>query len=170
MGTQINLCINRIFTNWRGNKLNAVYAVFCMLVLIINIIAIAKSLCCKLLRKRDSVWLFIMTFCGNICTALSVTVLGIESMLSCSKLQVLYIVYQFGMGLSSYSLFILVYVNFNFTKKKMLITKDEKKELKRKILYCSFFKIWWSFFATNVISSYGWYVECHIFDKIIKNV
>ena len=95
---------------------------------------------CKLLRKRESVRLFIMTFCGNICTicaALSMTVLRIESMLSCSKLQVLYIVYQFGMGLSSYSLFILMYVNFNLTKKKVLITKDEKKELKRKILYCS---------------------------------
>ena len=41
------------------------------------------------------------------------------------------------MGLSSYSLFILMYVNFNLTKKKVLITKDEQKELKRKILYCS---------------------------------
>ena len=140
MGIQINLCINRIFTNWRGNKLNAAYAVFCMLVLIINIIAIAKSLYCKLLRKRDSVRLFIMTFCGNICTicaTFSMTVLRMKSMFSCSKLQALYILYQFGMGLSSYALLILIYVNFFLTKKKVLLTKDEKKELKRKILYCS---------------------------------
>ena len=65
------------------------------------------------------------------------TFLTMESMLSCSNLQVVYILYQFGMGFSDYSLLMLIYVNFNLRNRKVLLIKDENKKLKRKILYCS---------------------------------
>ena len=110
---------------------------FCILALIINIVAITISLCYKALRKHSSVRLFILVFCGNVCTILSIlwsTVFQLQDQLTCNILKGSYIICRYGMASSSYACLTLIYINFSLAKREVLLSAQEKRSLKKKVV------------------------------------
>ena len=139
------LCSYGNATNLRGDeyfqyfvKMQAKkFSGFCILALIINIAAITVSLCYKALRKHSSVRLFILVFCGNICTILSIlltTILKLQEQLTCNILKGSYIIYRYGMASSSYACLTLIYINFSLAKREVLLTAQEMKNLNKKVV------------------------------------
>ena len=136
------LCIDRIYSNWRGSLLNKLYAMFCLTLLTFNTFAVIKSLFRK--REKNSTRLFVFAFCGNICclaASFITTILRFQNSLSCEVRKWLFVMFQYGMTSSSYALLILITTNLIITRKSVMLTQDEKKRLAKKILIACFIVI-----------------------------
>ena len=133
------LCIDQIYSNWRGEVLNKLYAIFCFTLLSFNTFAVVKSLLRK--REKNSTRLFVFAFCGNICclaASFVTTILRFQDILSCKVRKWLFVIFQYGMTSSSYALLILISVNIIITRKSVMLTQNEKKRLAKKILTACF--------------------------------
>ena len=133
------LCIDVVYTNWRGDLLNKFYAMFCLALLSLNTFAVVKSLLRK--REKNSTRLFVFAFCGNICcstVSFITTILRFQDSLSCKIRKWLFVIFQYGMTSSSYALLILISTNIIITKKSVMLTRNEKKRLAIKILTACF--------------------------------
>ena len=136
------LCSDPTYSNWRGDGLNRLFAMFCLALLSFNTFAVVKSL----LRKREkiSARLFVFAFCGNICSltaAFLTTILRFQDSLTCEVRMWLFVMFQYGMTSSSYALLILISVNIILTRKLVMLTQNEKKRLAKKILVGCFITI-----------------------------
>ena len=136
------LCSDPTYSNWRGDGLNRLFAMFCLTLLSFNAFAIVKSL----LRKREkiSARLFVFAFCGNICSltaAFLTTILRFQDSLTCEVRMWLFVMFQYGMTSSSYALLILISINIILTRKLAMLTQNEKKSLGKKILIVCFITI-----------------------------
>ena len=134
------ICNNPIYTKWRSDELDVLFAAFCIALILININAVIQLLRHKEFRKQNSVRLFVVAFLGNIysLTATSlVCILRVGSNLTCKTIEGLYVLYQYGMSTSSYALLILIYVNVYLSRQPSVLSVGQLKTLTRKtIIYC----------------------------------
>ena len=123
------ICLNRIYSNWRGDVGNRIFICLCGATLTLNLAPITLTVITKDTRGRNSAKLFLVAFFGNSCTVLSLiitTALRFDNRLSCTSLKVIYVMFQYGMTLSSYSLLSLVYLNFRLTKTRNSVESKTK--------------------------------------------
>lgn len=123
------ICLNRIYSDWRGDVGNRIFICLCGATLTLNLAPITLTIITKDTRGRNSAKLFLVAFFGNSCTVLSLiitTALRFDNRLSCTSLKVIYVMFQYGMTLSSYSLLSLVYLNFRLTKSRALLSQRQK--------------------------------------------
>ena len=123
------ICLNRIYSNWRGDIGNRIFVCLCGATLTLNLAPITLTIITKDTRRRNSAKLFLVAFFGNSCAVLSLiitTALRFDNRLSCTSLKVIYVMFQYGMTLSSYSLLSLVYLNFRLTKTRTLLSQRQK--------------------------------------------
>ena len=136
------LCSDPTYSNWRGDGLNRLFAVFCLTLLSFNTFTVVKSLLRK--RERSSTRLFVFSFCGNICSltaALLTTILRFHNSPTCEVRMWSFVMFQYGMTSSSYALLILISINIILTRKLVMLTQNEKKRLAKKILIAIFITI-----------------------------